>query len=102
MTELQAARTGMYEYQIRLDGKNEEQQEKWNVARWIAWQGMLMSPYIKAHQKPKTAQAFCRFPWERPDQEELAEKAKQYRVTPEEEAALNKILMDWEASHNKT
>ena len=59
-------------------------------------------PYIKAHQKPKTAQAFCRFPWERPDQEELAEKAKQYRVTPEEEAALNKILMDWEASHNKT
>ena len=102
MTELQAARTGMYEYQIRLDGKNEEQQEKWNVARWIAWQGMLMSPYIKPHNKPNSPQAFCRFPWERPEKEEIVEKAKQYRVTEEEEAALNKILMEWEASQNKS
>jgi hypothetical protein len=59
---------------------------------------MLLSPNIKPHQKPKTPVSFCRFPWERPEQDELVEKAREYRVTPEQEDALNKILQEWEAS----
>lgn len=102
MTERQAALTGMREYQLRVEGKEKDAQELWGIARWIAWQGMLMSPYIKQHNKPTSAQGFCRFPWETPEAEEIAEKAKQYRVTPEEETALNKILMEWEASQNKS
>jgi len=58
---------------------------------------MLLSPNIKPGNKPKTPQSFCRFPWETPEAEELRKKAEQYRVTPEEEEALNKILTEWEA-----
>ena len=76
-------------------------QERWTVARWMAWQNVLLSPNIKPHNKPKTAQSFCRFPWEVPEADELAEKAKQFRVTAEEEAKLNKIMSDWEASQKK-
>lgn len=64
----------------------------------MMWQEMLLSPNIKPGHKPKTPQAFCRFPWEQTEAEELAEKAKQYRITPEEEAELNRILKEWEAS----
>lgn len=80
-----------------MKGKDIESQERWSIARWMVWQEMLLSPNIKPHHKPKSPQAFCRFPWERPEAEELAEKAKQYQVTPEEETALNKILTEWEA-----
>lgn len=64
----------------------------------MMWQEMLLSPNIKPGRKPKTPQAFCRFPWEQTEAEELAEKAKQYRITPEEEAELNRIMKEWEAS----
>lgn len=59
---------------------------------------MLLSPYIKPVNKAKTPAAFCRFPWEKPEADELKEKAKQYRVTPEEERELNRIMAEWEAS----
>ena len=59
---------------------------------------MLLSPHIKHFNKPKSPTTFCRFPWEKPNDEELKEKAKQYRVTPEEEKELNRILAEWEAA----
>ena len=57
-----------------------------------------MSPNIKPANKPKTPQAFCRFPWEQTAAEELTEKAKLYKVTPEEVSELNRIMQEWEAS----
>ena len=62
------------------------------------WQEVLLSPNIKRFDKPKTAQAFCRFPWEESADDELKKKAEQYKITPEEEAELNKIFKKWEAS----
>ena len=67
------------------------------MVRWMMWQEVLLSPNIKRHDKPKTPQAFCRFPWEESEEVEMAEKAKQYRITPEEEAELNKIFKEFEA-----
>lgn len=64
----------------------------------MMWQEMLLSPNIKPGNKPRTPQSFCRFPWEQPDAEALAEKAKAFRITPEEEAELNRIMTEWEAS----
>ncbi len=64
----------------------------------MMWQEMMLSPNIKPAHKPKTPQAFCRFPWEQSADEELAEKSKAYRITPEEEAELNRIMKEWEAS----
>lgn len=75
-----------------------ESQERWALARWMMWQEMLLSPHIKPANKPKTPQFFCRFPWEQPEAEELAEKAKQFRITPEQEAELNRIMKEFEAS----
>ncbi len=67
----------------------------------MMWQEMLLSPNIKPGHKPKTPQAFCRFPWEQSEAEELAEKAKKYKVTPEEVAELNRIMQEYEASKAK-
>ena len=63
----------------------------------MMWQEMLLSPNIKPAHKPKTPRAFCRFPWEQTEADELTEKAKQYKITPEEEAELNRIMKEYEA-----
>ena len=64
----------------------------------MMWQEMLLSPNIKQGHKPRTPQKFCRFPWEQSEAEELEQKAKEYRITPEEEAELNRIMQEFEAS----
>lgn len=72
------------------------------LARWLAWQNVLLSPNIKPAHKPKTATAYCRFPWEESEEDELTRKAKEYRVTPEEVAELNRIMAEWEAAKNSS
>ena len=64
----------------------------------MMWQEMLLSPNIKQGHKPRTPQKFCRFPWEQSEADELKQKAEQYRITPEEEAELNRIMQEFEAS----
>lgn len=64
----------------------------------MMWQEILLSPNIKQGHKPKSPQAFCRFPWEPSEAEELKQKAEAYKITPEEEAELNRIIAEWEAS----
>lgn len=64
----------------------------------MAWQNLLLSPNIKPGRKPRSVQAFCRFPWEQSDADELAQKARDYRITPAEEAELNRMLHEWEAA----
>ena len=76
--------------------------ERWTLARWICWQQHLLSPHIKPGKKAKTAQDFCRFPWEESSEEELKRKAAMYKITPGEEAELNRIIAEWEASKSLT
>ena len=100
MTEEQAARTGFHEFTLRWKGKEQEQRERWTIARWMCWQDVLLSPNIKPGSKPRTPQAFCRFPWEKSEKEEIEEKARAFRLTPEQEAELNKIMAEFDAKRN--
>lgn len=102
MTEEQAARTGFREFLLRRKGKEEEQRERWTIARWMCWQDVLLSPNIKQGSKPRTPTAFCRFPWEQGEAEEMEEKAKAFRITPEQEAELNRIMADFDARKKET
>lgn len=53
---------------------------------------MLLSPNIKPASKPKTVQAFCRFPWEVQTDAELKEKAEACKISPAELNELNEII----------
>lgn len=65
MTEREAALTSYHEYVTRLKGFDMERRDRWEMKRWEMWQHMLLSPNIKEYNKPKTPQAFMRFPWEK-------------------------------------
>ena len=101
MTEEQAARTSFREYILRRDGHERGLRQQWTIARWMAWRDVLLSPNIKAIDKPKSPQDFLRFPWEESKHTEMARKAEEYRVTDAEVAELNKIMEVWEKSRQK-
>ena len=92
MTLRQAAATSMHEYLVRLEGAQHKERERWELARWICWHQMRLSPNIPKHSTSSTPKAFCRFPWEAPSDEELKAKAEEYRITEEEIEELNKIF----------
>lgn len=96
MTERQAALTGWREYELRRKGHEEAAREEWERIRWKAWRDILLSPHIKRLDKPRSPKAFLRFPWEEPEDDELRRKAEDYRVSPEEEAELNRIFNELE------
>lgn len=62
----------------------------------MAWQNLLLSPNIKPANKPKTPQAFYRFAWEQPTEDELRKKVQEYTVTPQEIEGLNRIFAEIE------
>lgn len=80
------------EYGFLVRGYNENIQEQYNVARWMSFNQMITSPFIK--QKPRTPEQFAPFPWDKP------RKVQPSKVTPEEEAALNMLKEDFLA-HRK-
>ena len=91
-TEREAALTGYHEYLRLREGKERELQEQYEVARWICYNMMCLSPNIKPYNKPKTLTAYARFPWERPTVEEMKEMEAKCGVSPEEAAILNRIF----------
>ena len=92
MTEEQAAKTSWHEYQIRLKGREKELEREWEIRRWQAFHIIRYYPMTKAAARPKKPKDLCQFPWETENPEELKRKAEQYRISPEEEAELNKII----------
>lgn len=91
-TEREAALTGYHEYVRLREGKERELQERYEIARWVCFNMMQLSPNIKAFNKPKTVQAYARFPWERPTVEEAEEMKKKCKVSEEEAEILNKMF----------
>ena len=87
MTIEQAGWVSMREYLLRRKGEDEKERVLWERARWQMFLTMQMHPHIKAHQKPKTPEAWIRFPWEK-GQEITAEQTV---VTNEEMERLNAI-----------
>lgn len=53
---------------------------------------MLLSPHFKKTRFPKTPQAFCRFPWERMDEDETREAIERSHVSQAEVDALNALF----------
>ena len=88
MTEREAALTTARQIQELMRAWNEGQHREWERTRWMAWQQMLLSPNIKQADKPRTAQAFMRFPWEQPEEIDM----ERIRVSEEEAAKLNAIF----------
>lgn len=96
MSQEQAGNTGYSEYRQRYDGKKEEYQEKWEIARWEIFMLMSMHPYIKASKKPKTPQSFYRFPWEK----DIPEMPKEgWEVSDENARMLNELVARYIAKH---
>ena len=91
-TEREAALTGYHEYVRLREGKERELQEQYEIARWVCFNMMTLSPNIKPFNKPKTVQAYARFPWERPTVEEAEEMKRKCGVSEEEAEALNKMF----------
>lgn len=91
-TEREAGLTTTREYLLLRKGADEAARERWEIARWQAWQRMLLSPDIKPHNKPNNPKAFMRFPWEEPEAEEVLRMAKGSRVSEDEAKELNRIF----------
>ena len=74
-----------------MQGYEDKERARWERTRWMAWQ--LSIPHYKKGQAPRTAKAFWTFPWEKTDEEELAERARANAGTTAEEAeGLNKLF----------
>lgn len=93
MTAEEAGRTTVREYELRRRGHEEAEQEKWERARWEMFLAMQMQPFVKAHSKPKTPQAWIPFPWERKSAEEV--RKEDCKVTEYEVGQLGKLLRDF-------
>ena len=93
MTQAQAARVGMTEYQQRVRGWENAQKEEWERLRWLAWHSYNLSPFLK--NKPKTAKDIQAFPWEKGAKKPKKITRKQARITAEEKAALDAIMKDF-------
>lgn len=81
----------MQEFLYRLDGKNEALKDAWTLGRWMRWTAMLLSPDIKAHNKPRSPRAWIPFAWE-PDE---SVKPADCHIDAGTERALNEIVKDF-------
>lgn len=91
MSEREAALCTYSEYRLRLEGFERKEQREWERLRWQTWQ--LMTPHYKKGQAPRSAKAFCRFPWDTGasmTEDEALEVYERSRVSEEEAEALNR------------
>ena len=94
-TEREAGLTSYREFRMLVKGKEAEEHERWELARWQAFNNLLLSPHIKAIKKPKSPKAWFRFPWERPDDDEVEKIKRNSKVTAAEVAELERIFADY-------
>jgi len=87
----------MAEFRHREKGFELQQRREWERLRWQTWQ--LMMPNFKRGSAPRTAKAFCPFPWEKSEKEEVLDMWERSKVQQWEADALNVIF---ENLHNKT
>lgn len=83
MTTEQAGWTSWDEFILRKEGKEQEERQAWEIARWQMFLTMQMHPQIKKGHKPTTPQAWIPFPWEKKRQK--PKKAERYEPLTERE-----------------
>ena len=94
MSQVQAARVGMTEYQQRLKGWEAGQHEEWERTRWLAWHQYNLSPFLKSAHRPRTPQDLAPFPWEDAPKPKKVTR-KMAKVSQAEQDALNAIMKDF-------
>ena len=94
MTRVQAARTSMTEYRMRVEGHEQEMRERYELARWEVWHHYNLSPWLKAGVRPKKPIDVIRFEWEEPAKKKRITR-KQARVSEVETAALEALMKDF-------
>jgi hypothetical protein len=91
MTAEQAGRTTVREFNLKHKARTEAERSKWELARWQMFLALQMQPFIKQHSKPRTAQAWIKFPWEK-----VKEVTKEdCKVGTQEQEQLNRMLQDF-------
>ena len=80
----------MREYSLRLDGFTRAIRRGYELARWKVWQEMM--PHYKKGQAPTSPEAYFRFEWEEPTEEEIAERKEESKISPEQVAELNRLV----------
>lgn len=91
MTAEQAGFTTIREFNHKVKARQEEQQSRWELARWQMFLALQMQPFIKSHSKPKDAKAWITFPWEM-----VREVRKEDTIVTEEQSQqLNDWLADF-------
>lgn len=74
-----------------FDGKEKEDQERMELARWVVFNIYTQNPYIKG-VKAQSPRQYIRFPWERMTAEEANARQASCHVTPEQMAELDRII----------
>lgn len=92
MTAEQAGWVTLREFNAKVQAWERRSQEEWERARWQMFLVMQMHPHIKKGQKPHSAQAWIRFPWEQPEVEVTKDDCK---VETHEVEQLGKLLEDF-------
>jgi hypothetical protein len=69
MTAQQAGWCSMDEYKLRAEGKAEEERHEWERARWQVFMQYAIAPNLK--RRPHSPQEVLRFPWEKPEVQEM-------------------------------
>ena len=97
MSREQAGWCDYEQYRMLFDDEERRAREEWERARWMMYLMMQMHPYIKAHQKPGSPQAWIPFPWERKEMP----KGGEWIVTDEQTQMLNDMVRALVEKNNK-
>lgn len=83
---------------MRVEGKAEEDRQKWEVARWQMFIAMQMHPYMKKGNKPSSPQRWIPFPWEKEMEREIPKGS--YKVTDSEKEKFKELITEFIARKN--
>lgn len=84
----------MGEYRQRFAGWEQEQRERYELARWTVWHSYNLSPYLKPGYRPKAPKDVYPFPWDKGAKKKKITR-KDARITEQEKAALDAIMKDF-------
>lgn len=61
--------TSLREYELRVEGHTKKEQGDWERARWQVFMQYAIAPNLK--RRPHSPQEVLRFPWEKPEVQEM-------------------------------
>jgi len=81
--------TSYEEYCYLTEAAERKASQMWEIARWIEYHQTLLSPYLKAGQKPKKPSDVISFPWDKKNEAPRISRP----LTAQEELMLHEMAM---------